>query len=482
MTDADTLIPNTDDGQVTRRQRLMLAAAFLAWMFAGLENSLFVLIHRQMMLELLGPGVAEKLVTQWFAWNQAAFMLGAAAGGWLFGWLGDRVGRTRAMGWSVVCYSSLTLVAWFVTEPHVMWTVRFLACLGFGGSWPNAVALVAEACPSASRPLLAGLLGTAANFGFVLLGVIGLCFEITESSWRWVLLVGASPLMIGLWILAVVPESSKWLAARKTLAERVAAGVGAASGIGTSPAIRGSSIAEVFRPPLLYRTLLGIGLGAIPVIGTAANANWVVPWTDQVAAQRQATEQKADEVQRQSEADSKPGESSSNRTAATAEKRSKPNSRQKAWTMITRSSGAILGSLIGGLIASLVGRRLSYFLISLCTFAVSSWLFSQLTPEHPHFSVFTFLLGFFGVTYFGWLPLFLPELFPTHVRSTGSGISFNSGRIIAAIVVIFVGLRMNQFQGDYATIGFWTGMIYVIGMILIWFAPRREYKTLEDAA
>ncbi len=295
------------------------------------------------------------------------------------------------------------------------------------------------------------------------------------------LLVGASPLMIGLWILAVVPESSKWLAARKALAERVAAGVGAASGIGTSPAIRGSSIAEVFRPPLLYRTLLGIGLGAIPVIGTAANANWVVPWTDQVAAQRQATDQQADEVQRQSEADSKPGESSSNRTAATAEKRSKPNSRQKAWTMITRSSGAILGSLIGGLIASLVGRRLSYFLISLCTFAVSSWLFSQLTPEHPHFSVFTFLLGFFGVTYFGWLPLFLPELFPTHVRSTGSGISFNSGRIIAAIVVIFVGLRMNQFQGDYATIGFWTGMIYIIGMILIWFAPRREYKTLEDA-
>ena len=482
MTVAETVIPDTDDSQLRHRQRLMLAAAFLAWMFAGMENALFVLIHRQMMLDLLGPGTAEKLVTQWFAWNQAAFMLGAAAGGWLFGWLGDRAGRTRAMGWSVVCYSSLTLVAWFVTEPHLMWTVRFLACLGFGGSWPNAVALVAEAWPSASRPLLAGLLGTAANFGFVLLGVIGLGFEITETSWRWVLLVGASPLVIGLWILAVVPESSKWIAARKKLADLVSPQNGVPLETETSPATHGSSIAEVFRPPLLYRTFLGIGLGAIPVIGTAANANWVVPWTDQVAAQRQETEQKADELQRQIASDSKPVETSALRPNAVARARSKPNSRQKAWTMITRSSGAILGSLMGGLIASLVGRRLSYFLISLCTFVVSSWLFSQLTPEHPQFSVFTFLLGFFGVTYFGWLPLFLPELFPTHVRSTGSGISFNSGRIIAAIVVIFVGLRMDHFQGDYATIGFWTGMIYVVGMVLIWFAPRRENKTLEDTA
>ncbi len=492
MTAASTTIRDFDDSQIRRRQRLMLAAAFLAWMFAGLENALFVLIHRQMMLELLGPGTAEKLVTQWFAWNQAAFMLGAAAGGWLFGWLGDRAGRTRAMGWSVVCYSSLTLTAWFVTDPQLMWTVRFLACLGFGGSWPNAVALVAEAWPSASRPLLAGLLGSAANFGFVLLGVIGLCFEITGTSWRWVLLVGASPLMIGLWILAVVPESSKWLAARKTLEERKSPNAAAASGIGPPSAARGSSIAEVFRPPLLYRTLLGIALGAIPVIGTAANANWVVPWTDQVAAQKQAAEQKAIGIQGQSDADSTAEASATSETgadgksalrpAAPAPARSKQNSRQKAWTMITRSSGAILGSLIGGVIASVVGRRLTYFLISLCTFAVSSWLFTQLTPTHPQFGMFTFLLGFFGVTYFGWLPLFLPELFPTRVRSTGTGISFNSGRIIAAIVVIFVGLRMDAFQGDYATIGFRTGMIYALGMIIIWFAPRRDNKTLEDEA
>ncbi len=433
---------------------LLLPAAFLAWMFAGLENSLFVLIHRQMMSELLGPGVAETTITRWFAWNQAAFMLGAAAGGWLFGVLGDRYGRTRAMGWSVLCYSLLTLSAWFVHDPQLMWLIRFLACLGFGGSWPNAVALVAEACPATSRPLLAGLLGSAANFGFVLLGVLCYYVPVTNSDWRWVLLVGASPAVLGIWILLAVPESLRWLKAREDIT-RVSQT--------TNSGKPGGEIAEVFSRPLVYRTLLGISLGAVPVVGTAANANWVVPWTDQVEAQKSAVTAAVT-----TEVGGQPA------------KAVKGDPRQKARTQIVRSSGAIFGSLMGGLLATLVGRRLSYFLISLSTFLVSSWLFTQLYPGHPWFPYFTFLLGFFGVTYFGWLPLFLPELFPTRVRSTGSGISFNSGRIVAAMVVILVGLGMDRFRGDYAKVGFWSGMIYLVGMIIIWFAPRKAASTLED--
>jgi len=434
------------------QQRIViLIAGFLAWMFAGLENSLFILVHRQMMLDLLGSTTAETLITEWFAWFQAAFLCGAAVGGWLFGWLGDRWGRTRAMGLSVLCYSSLTLVCYWVHDVHWMWALRFLACLGFGGTWPNAVALVSEAWPSASRPLLAGVMGTAANFGFVLLGCIGYAYSITNDSWRWVLLVGASPLVLAAWILWRVPESTRWLEARLASPHKSTAGR--------------APVVEVFRPPLVYRTLLGIGLGAIPVVGTAANANWVVPWRDQYESRRAET--------------LLANSTSTSQVASSDAKTSKPKGdpRQKAKTQIIRSSGAIFGSLLGGFIASLVGRRLTYFLISLCTFLTSSWLFSQMTPGQDYFDVFVFLLGFFGVTYFGWLPLFLPELFPTHVRSTGTGISFNTGRILAAIVVLVAALRMDLFEGDYAQVGFWSGMIYVVGMVIIWFAPRTEAKT-----
>ncbi len=441
--------PKMESGMLdeTKKYRL-LAAGFLAWMFAGLENSLFVLINRQMMIDLLGSDVHEKDIAGWFAWFQAAFLFGGALGGWVFGALGDRFGRTRAMGWSVACYSGWTLVCYFIEDPHAMWTCRFLACLGFGGTWPNAVALVSEAWPTASKPWMAGVMGTAANVGFVLLGLLGYFFEITEDQWRWTLLVGASPIFLACWILWGVPESIKFLEAMQQRK---------GNRVNRQPVI------EVFQPPLLYRTLLGITLGAIPVVGTAANASWATPWADKYAAQQ---------AQRWNDEQANKDPSATDRTSVQGKPvPKKADPRKKALTQIQRSSGAVLGSLLGGVLASLVGRRFSYFLISLCTFAISAFLYSQIDPGHAFFPYATFLLGFFGTTYFGWLPLFLPELFPTHVRSTGTGISFNTGRVVAAVVVLLAAFRMDLFAGDYALVGFWSGMIYVVGMVVIWFAP-----------
>ncbi|MBA4062468.1 MAG: hypothetical protein C0501_01940 [Isosphaera sp.] len=420
---------------LSRHQRAgVLVAAFLAWMFAGLEISLFVLVHRQMALGLLGPDTPEAVVARWFAWYQAAFLFGAAAGGWLFGWLGDRAGRTRAMGGAVLCYSLLTLACYFATSAGEMLALRALACLGVGGVWPNAVALVAEAWPDASRPLLAGLLGAAANVGFVLLGAVGYYHPITADGWRWTFLVAASPAVLGVVILVLVAESPRWLANR------------AARRVGPAAA---SPLREVLRPPLLSRTVLGVMLGAIPVVGSAANANWVVPWADHAAAQAGA-------------------------------QRKDPDPRKKAETQITRSGGAVFGSLLGGVVASALGRRRSYFLISLAALAVSTWLFAVLDPFHPQFQLFTFLLGFVGIAYFGWLPLFLPELFPTRVRSTGAGISFNTGRVVAAAVVLSAGFLLDQFSGDYARVGLWSGAVYAAGLVVIWFVPATAAGKLED--
>jgi hypothetical protein len=424
----------------------VLVAAFLAWLFAGLEISLFVLIHRQMTLELLGADTPEEVVRQWFAWFQAAFLLGAAAGGWLFGTLGDRIGRSRALGLGVLCYSLFTLACYVVSDAGVMLAVRFLACLGVGGVWPNAVALVAEAWPDASRPFLAGLLGAAANVGFVLLGTIGYCFPITEGEWRWVLLVAATPAFFGVAALVVVPESPRWLASRSRT---------------TTGPREHSPLRDVLRPPLLSRTVLGVALGAIPVVGSAANANWLVPWTDHATAEARRTTSLRD------------FKTSAGETAAAA-------ARAKALTQITRSGGAVFGSLLGGVVASVLGRRLSYFLISLGALAASSYVFGRLDPLHPHFQVFVFLLGFIGITYFGWLPLFLPELFPTRVRSTGTGISFNTGRVVAAGVVLSAGFLLDRFSGDYAAVGLWSGMVYGLGLIVVWFVPRKAAGRLED--
>ena len=408
-------------------------------MFAGLGIALFILIHRQMMAELLGHSVNERhrhslvrVVSGSFPVRSRGRRVGVSA-------LGDRIGRTRALGLSVVWQAAFTVVSYFGHSPEALLALRFVACMGIGGVWPNAVALVAEAWPDASRPFLAGLLGAAANVGQVLMGTLGLAFAISADGWRWTFLAAAAPILLGIWILTAVPESTRWLRSRSMV---------------TTAAM---PLREIFRPPLLGRTVLGICLGAIPVVGTAANGNWLVPWSDQ-AAERRASE-------------------ASERGETIAKKAADPKA--KARTQIVRSSGGIFGSLLGGIIAAVLGRRVSYFLISLGALFASTYIFTQLDPLDPIFPIWTFILGFISIVYFGWLPLFLPELFPTRVRSTGSGVAFNTGRVVAGIVVLAAGFLLDLLGGNYSHVGFATGLIYAVGMIIIWFAPRQTNR-LED--
>ncbi|MEX2185752.1 MAG: MFS transporter [Pirellulales bacterium] len=460
---------------ISAKQRyLALAAAFLGWMFAGLQISSFALVTRPAILSMsedrapqsaAGRVEAERDAKVWFSWYQAAFLLGAAAGGWVFGALGDRVGRARALGYSVLTYSVVAGAGYFATTPEALLAVRFISCLGVGGVWPTAVALVSETWSDFSRPLLAGLLGTAANFGFVFLGLLGGYRFIVPEDWRWVMLVCAAPAAIGAATLLLVREPPRWLAGRAASTKRR------------------NSLGEVLRPPYLRRTILGVVLAAVPVVGTAVNAVWVTPWSDHVSSQR-ANRGDADE------AECDVARPSQDRTRTVRPKSVQSSSwlprfddsrARAAWTQVTRSSGAALGSLLGGWLATLAGRRLAYFLISLASLGISATLYGRLDPSMPHFSWFVFALGFAGVTYFGWLPLYLPELFPTRIRATGTGVTFNSGRVVAAVAAIATASAIMSVDNlNYAQIGLWTSGIYAIGLVAILFAPDTSQHGLED--
>ena len=222
---------HTDDDKLTpvptlsRTDRyVILGAAFLGWMFAGLEMSMYLAVRpaARHFLADVASGDLEQQVGKWFSWYLCAFLLGAAAGGLFFGWMGDRFGRAKAMGLSILCFSSVTGISYFVTSLEQLVLLRWIACMGIGGMWPNGVALASEAWPQGSRPLLAGLIGTAANFGLAAMGMIARQYPITPDDWRWVMLVGASPFILGLLVLALVPESPSWLRSRSSSAESVA--------------------------------------------------------------------------------------------------------------------------------------------------------------------------------------------------------------------------------------------------------------------
>src|SRR2546429_1714932 len=130
-------------------------------MFDGLEMGLFPLVARPALVELLG-GSNDKAIGRWFAVASAGFLVGAATGGVLFGWLGDRIGRVRAMTLSVLTYAVFSGLCGFTNAPWQIAVLRFLSAVGMGGEWSLGVALVMEIWPERSRALLAGLIGAAA--------------------------------------------------------------------------------------------------------------------------------------------------------------------------------------------------------------------------------------------------------------------------------------------------------------------------------
>jgi hypothetical protein len=101
-------------------------------------------------------------------------------------------------------------------------------------------------------------------------------------------------------------------------------------------------------------------------------------------------------------------------------------------------------------------------------------------PTDPSFLLWVAALGFFSGVYFGWLPLCLPELFPTRARSTGAGVSFNFGRIVTAVTVFATGALTELFGGDYARIGRVTSLVFAVGMVVVWLAPDTGKRELAD--
>src|SRR5215212_1910360 len=250
-----------------RNQYLVLAAAFLGWMFDGLEMGVFPLVARpalQDMMTAAADGLSpDKFVGLWMGRITALFLIGAACGGLVFGWLGDRIGRVRAMTLSILAYSIFTGLCFFAKEPWHLGALRFLAAFGMGGEWSLGVALVMEAWPRDKRPLLAGIIGAASNVGFALIAVFGLWLKVTQHNWRWVMIAGAAPALLALLVQWFVPESEKW---KESVRKEGKA----------------SPLREIFSSSMLVTTLLAISFAAVALIGTWGSVQWLPVWAGQL--------------------------------------------------------------------------------------------------------------------------------------------------------------------------------------------------------
>ena len=402
---------------------MALAAAFLGWMFDGVEMGIFPLVARPALQELLGVN-NDQAVGRWMGIATALFLVGAALGGVVFGWLGDRLGRVRAMALSVLVYSLFTGLIFFAQSAWQLGVLRFVAALGMGGEWALGVALVMECWPDARRPLLAGAIGAASNVGFALIAVVGTLYPVRADSWRWIMLAGAAPALLTFFIRLFVPESERW---KRSVLDA-----------GTR---RTSPLAEVLAPPLLWPTLLGITLASIALIGTWGSVQWIPLWVDKMTGGQMP--------------------------------------RAKALSQIYSSLGAVVGGFLGAWVGGFLGRRPAYFILCLLSLGLCAWLFRTFDTYGPTTLLLVFFVGCSTAAFYGWLPLYLPELFPSRVRATGQGIAYNFGRIAAAGGAL-AGSQLVAYWGDYGKMGAAVSLVYVVGLFVIWLAPETKGKPLPE--
>lgn len=439
----------TDTAARSKSQWMVLLAAFLGWMFDGLEMGIFPLVARPALQDLLNV-TSDAEVGKWYSVITAAFLVGAACGGLVFGWLGDRIGRVRAMSLSILTYSIFSGLCAFVTAPWHFGLLRFLAALGMGGEWSLGVALVMECWPEKHRPILAGIIGAAANVGFVLIAVLGAYFRVTTTSWRWVMVAGAAPAFLTFLIQIFVPESERWKEAVKS---RVS-----------------SPVAEIFSPALIKRTLLSIAFASIALIGTWGSVQWLPLWADKMAQVKKI------EVQEEIKTRGLTPEETQLEMKRTEAEYSRP----KAYTQILSGVGAIIGCFIGPAIGGLMGRRPAYFGLCLASLLLCGFLFRSVSEYGVLFLAMVGLVGGATAAFYGWFPLYLPELFPTRARATGQGLSYNFGRILAAAGALGQGQLVAHYGGSYAQAGATITLVYVLGLVLIWFAPETKGKPLPE--
>jgi len=392
-------------------------AAWLGWLFDGLDMHLYVLVAAPFVTELLRVGnEKDALVGYYSSWIQAAFLIGWALGGGFFGRIADRLGRSRALVLTILTYALFTGLSYFAQTWWQLLLFRFLAALGIGGEWAVGASLLSETWPRRWRPWMAAVLQTGVNLGVILASLAN--FLLSGSPPRTVFLVGVLPAFLVLWIRRAVPEPEEWQTAKQRSTHEE------------------PGFLELFRGSVRRTTLLTLLVCSLALTAHWAFLFWYLQhlrnlpelsgWTDSEKSQLVS----------------------------------------KVVWLVTLSS--IVGNFLAALLARWLKYRraiaclcLAYFLTMVATYSSpldhkNLWYgFTAIGLCHGVFALFT---------------MYLPPLFPTLLRTTGAGFCYNIGRIVAGLGTVFFGLFSKV--GDYRLALLYAGCLFLPAAGVAWLLPE----------
>ncbi len=451
--------------QLNRYHWFVFTVASAAWLFDCLDQQLFILARNNAIQTLLGgPSADPSQVKEYGAYATSIFVAGWAVGGLIFGSVGDRVGRAKTLALTVLLYSLSTGLSALSRNVNDFYMFRFLTGLGVGGVFGLAVALIADSLPENVRSKALGWLQSLSAVGNVTAGLCSLSLSSVDPSvsWKYMFLIGAAPAFLCLFIMLRLKEPEKWTQAKLASKQVGGKAMGSYSSLFGEPRWRRPAILGMVLCIAGVVGLWGVGFFSPELVATALDKSL-----------------RADGLEGADLAAAK--------------------SRWSAYNLIVQNIGAFFGMLAFSRLAGAVGRKNAFAVGFIAAMAATIFFFRSFDAKSDIWM--TGVMGFFQLGLFAGFAIYLPELFPTRLRSTGTSFCYNVGRFIAASGPFTLGALQKSLSDRAISIlpetadaaaqaaakldafrdaACWLSSIYLLGLIVLPFLPETKGQPLPE--
>lgn len=393
---------------------MMFFICFLGTVFAGTVSTLMSVYLPVAAKDLLG-NKNEAELNNISAYINSTFLFGAAFGGVTCGLISDKLGRKTAIILSVSLYSLFTLLTGLMLHWWQVVICRFFSGFGVGGIIVTGTTLIVEEWPSRTKAIFVGFLSIAFPIGIFSAGVI----DYLVSSWRQAFLVGLIPLVLSFLSLWVLKESAKWKDEKKVVQN-------------ASRNYPESIFSVAHKKNLLTASII---FGSM-LIGLWAIFLWIPTWIHGLVI-------------------------------------SGDGQKERGLSMMMLGMGGLTGGFFSGWLINAIGARKSMISCFVVCSLLSLLLFKTNNSFSPaiYAEIITLALAF-GASQ-GVLSVYIPALFPVGIRGTATGFSFNTGRVLTATAVLFVGVLVNTL-GGYSNSLFIFSLVFIIGLIATFFTKENK--------
>ncbi|MDR2757439.1 MAG: MFS transporter [Planctomycetaceae bacterium] len=464
---------------ITRYQWIVLLIALVGWLFDTFEGQIFVASMREAMPSLVDAQSAENIPL----YNNialGAFLIGGALGGIVFGIISDKIGRKRTMIFSILFYSFFTWMSAFSQTWWHLAGLRFFVALGVGGEWAIASAFVAEVFPDKARAHAGSIFHASGIFGTLLAVAVG-AFLIGNPAvsdwchspalswlhrfvdpaslpWRFGFALGLFPAILIVFVRFYVQEPESW----KIANERAK----------LDPVQKTGDFRELFHGSIFRSTLVGTLLAAI---GMATF--WGVHIYGKDALFHAAEHDFVSKIINQEPSKyNTETETGKEEIKIYLKNQSGLLKRWEMFGMLLVTAGLGFGQLYFGPLSQKIGRRKTFVFYHLGSFIIALVVF-QLVHGIIPLLILLPIFGFLTAGMHAGYAVYFPELYPTRLRSTGTGFCFNAGRLIAVPVLFFTGwIQTNGIT--LITAATLLSFLYLLGPVTIYFAEETKGQEL----